>query len=151
MHYEFLDNSVAQGETPRTIAFGQNGDMSILDLASMLNIDRFKRINFNADRPEDVYDGATLSAADNTDFLMQCVEYIPRITLVDQITGKPYAQLKDGKCVWGARDNLPKHKSADVDAALDALSIEKCAWSEKPCPHPPDFEKEKTLTLGAWT
>ena len=151
VHYEFLDNSVAQGETPRTIAFGQNGDMTILDLASMLNIDRFKRINFNADRPEDVYDGATLSAADNTDFLMQCVEYIPRITLVDQITGKPYAQLEDGKCIWGARDKLPKHKSADVDAALVALSIEKCAWSEKPCPHPPDFEKEKTLTLGAWT
>src|ERR1035441_10296141 len=51
VHYEFLDNSVAEGHTPRTVAFGCNGEMSILDIKSMLDIDRFKNINIRAQEP----------------------------------------------------------------------------------------------------
>ena len=32
VHYEFLDNSVADGCPPRTAAFGWNGEMTILDI-----------------------------------------------------------------------------------------------------------------------
>jgi hypothetical protein len=32
LFFEFLDNSVAEGQRPRTIAFGSNGQMNILDL-----------------------------------------------------------------------------------------------------------------------
>ena len=41
VHYEFLDNDVPQGEAPRTIAFGANGDLVVLDVPAMLNIERF--------------------------------------------------------------------------------------------------------------
>jgi hypothetical protein len=32
VHYEFLDNSVPEGQPPRTVAFGWNGEMTILDV-----------------------------------------------------------------------------------------------------------------------
>jgi hypothetical protein len=44
VHYEFLDNSVADGLPPRTVAFGWNGEMTILDIKSMLDIERFRKI-----------------------------------------------------------------------------------------------------------
>jgi hypothetical protein len=44
VHYEFLDNSVAEGLPPRTVAFGWNGEMTILDIKSMLDIERFRKI-----------------------------------------------------------------------------------------------------------
>jgi len=42
VHYEFLDNSVAEGRPPRTVAFGWNEEMTILDIKSMLDIERFR-------------------------------------------------------------------------------------------------------------
>jgi hypothetical protein len=33
LHFEFLDNSVAQGEVPRTVAFGSNDILNVLDIA----------------------------------------------------------------------------------------------------------------------
>src|SRR5690606_13240734 len=55
VHYEFLDNSVPKGEIPRTVAFGWNGDMNILDVKAILDIDRFRKINVHAKAPEAVY------------------------------------------------------------------------------------------------
>jgi len=54
VHYEFLDNSVTEGR-PRTVAFGWNGEMTILDIKRMLDVDRFRKINIHAQKPEDVY------------------------------------------------------------------------------------------------
>ena len=48
VHYEFLDNSVAAGRPPRTVAFGWNGEMTILDIESMIDIERFRKINIQA-------------------------------------------------------------------------------------------------------
>ena len=45
VHYEFLDNSVAEGRPPRTVAFGWNREMTILSIKSMLDIERFRKIN----------------------------------------------------------------------------------------------------------
>ena len=42
VHYEFLDNSVAAGRPPRTVAFGWNGEMTVLDIESMIDIERFR-------------------------------------------------------------------------------------------------------------
>jgi hypothetical protein len=54
VHYEFLDNSVTEGSPPRTVAFGWNGEMTILDVKSMIDIERFRKINIWARRPADV-------------------------------------------------------------------------------------------------
>ena len=50
VHYEFLDNSVT-GAAPRTMAFGVNGVMTILDLKSLLDVDRYRKINVDATGP----------------------------------------------------------------------------------------------------
>src|SRR5207344_3635813 len=42
VHYEFLDNSVPAGHRPLTVAFGWNGEMTILDPKRMLDVDRFR-------------------------------------------------------------------------------------------------------------
>src|SRR4029077_14600055 len=55
VHYEFLDNGVAEGRRPRTVAFGWNGEMTILDLKGMLDIERFRKINIHAQAPNAVY------------------------------------------------------------------------------------------------
>jgi hypothetical protein len=54
VHYEFLDNSVPEGRPPRTVAFGWNREMTILSIKSMLDIERFRKINIGAHRPEEV-------------------------------------------------------------------------------------------------
>ena len=45
VHYEFLDNNVPLGEKPKTVAFGVNGVMTILDVRKMLDVQRYRRSN----------------------------------------------------------------------------------------------------------
>ena len=73
VHYEFLDNSVPEGQPPRTVAFGWNGEMTIPDVRSMLDIERFRKINIRAKGPEEVYRGKNFAPECNTDFLRRCV------------------------------------------------------------------------------
>ncbi|MBI4206600.1 MAG: hypothetical protein HY527_16380 [Betaproteobacteria bacterium] len=101
VHYEFLDNSVPFGERPRTIAFGWNGEMNVLDVKSMLDIDRYRKINVNATAPHEVYpDGHAMAPENNTRFLAQCVRMLPIVNFADRDTGRIYARLESGKLVW---------------------------------------------------
>ncbi len=52
-HYEFLDNSVPHGETPRSVAFGKNGCLVVADLDRLCDIERFRHVNVAATLPED--------------------------------------------------------------------------------------------------
>jgi hypothetical protein len=54
VYYEFLDNSVAYGDKPRTIAFGVNGELNILEFKCMFDIERYTKINIDAHDPADV-------------------------------------------------------------------------------------------------
>jgi hypothetical protein len=99
VHYEFLDNSVAEGR-PLTIAFGWNGEMTILDLKRMLDIDRFRKINIRAERPEDLYFANELAPERNVHFLQRCARLIPTINFADRATGRIYARLEHGKWTW---------------------------------------------------
>ncbi|MBV8743104.1 MAG: hypothetical protein JOZ12_15045, partial [Sinobacteraceae bacterium] len=49
---ELLDNSVPFGALPRTVAFGTNYTFNILDVARLLDIVRFGRVDVNAIGPE---------------------------------------------------------------------------------------------------
>src|SRR5258707_4609031 len=55
VHFEFLDNSVAESRRPRTVAFGLNGRMNILDLTCLLDIDRYRNVNIAAQTPAAIY------------------------------------------------------------------------------------------------
>jgi hypothetical protein len=101
VHYEFLDNSVDKGQRPRTVAFGRNGEMTILHIKSLIDINRYQKINIDALSPEAVYpDPEMLKAEINTSFLKQCAQQITSITFADFETGKPYARMEAGKMVW---------------------------------------------------
>lgn len=56
VHYEFLDNSVARGERPRTIAYGQNGKLVIMDFEKFCDIDRYRFVNVDASGPDEIED-----------------------------------------------------------------------------------------------
>lgn len=123
VHYEFLDNSVAHGTKPRTIAFGLNGEMYILEFKGMLDIVRYTKININAHEPEQVYPGETAMApALNVDFLVKCAAKIPRINFVDRASEKIYASMESGKMRWVDPDMIQrKLEDETATAAFNAM------------------------------
>jgi len=150
VHYEFLDNSVAEGYPPRTVAFGWNGEMTILDIKSMINIERFRKINIRAKSAADVYTNSDLSAQSNLDFLKRCVRWIPAINFGDYETGQIYARLERGNWVWRDQPRFDKAlEDADANAALLAIApnVHSPPATE---PRHPDVAAEKMHTIGAW-
>ena len=101
MHFEFLDNSVPRGEPPRTVAFGWNGVVNILDVKCLIDIERYRKIDVDATRPEDVYgDPQAMAAERNTAFLVQCVRTLPVVTFAERDSGRLYARLEGGRLAW---------------------------------------------------
>ncbi|MCB1763355.1 MAG: hypothetical protein KDI27_09490 [Gammaproteobacteria bacterium] len=96
-HYAFLDNSVPKGSYPRTIAFGTQQEMNIVNCTSFIDIERYQKINIRARCPEQVYpSGSTMSVENNIGFLTQCLRKIPRINFLDAVNGTTYLQLEHG-------------------------------------------------------
>ncbi|NNE21004.1 MAG: hypothetical protein HKN11_00195 [Rhizobiales bacterium] len=151
VHFEFLDNSVPIGELPRTVAFGWNDEINILDVSRMIDVDRFRKININADSPREVYAEGTDEPADNIAFLKQCAERLPVVNFADWQTGQPYARLEGGMQTWCGKKLLKQAQADTVTrAGLDALGVciddVACTSSDAPACLLP----EKTHTLGAW-
>jgi hypothetical protein len=156
VHYEFLDNSVPEGELPRTIAFGWNGEMNILDVKAMLDIDRYRKIDVNAKRPDDVYgDTRAMAAGANTAFLIQCARRLPAVNFAERDTGRVYARLELGALV-STDSGLLSHALADAEvrAALVAVSpaIASPALGAEafPTPSPDVLRADRFRTLGRW-
>jgi hypothetical protein len=121
VHYEFLDNSVTEGR-PLTVAFGWNGEMTILDLKRMLDIERFRKINIRAQKPEDVYVEKELAPERNVAFLKRCARLIPIINFADRATGRVYARLERGKWTWRDEQRISL-MLADPDARAAMMAI----------------------------
>ncbi len=101
VYYEFLDNSVAKGHVPKTIAFGLNGEMYILEFKCMLDIMRYTRININANNPAEIYPRESdFDAASNTEFLQKCVRQIPKVNFVDRDSEQIYAFMESARIRW---------------------------------------------------
>jgi hypothetical protein len=98
VHFEFLDNSVPEGQRPRTIAFGANGVMNILDVQVLLDIDRFRTINIHAHDPEAVYVGVPpREAPGEMRFLRDCLRRMTTVRFADHVTGRVHARLENGR------------------------------------------------------
>ena len=107
VHCEFLDNTVPLGERPRTIAFGWNGELNVLDVRAMLNMQGFRKVNVNATGPRDLYlDPDALKPANTTDFLVECARRLPKLNFADQTTGRVYLRLVAGAPVWADAEAL---------------------------------------------
>jgi hypothetical protein len=95
--YEFLDNSVPKGTYPKTIAFGNQQEMVILNPLAFIDIERYQKINIKAKLPGEVYpDHAALSARNNLGFLMQCLGKIPVVHFMDEATNETYLRVQSG-------------------------------------------------------
>jgi hypothetical protein len=151
VHFEFLDNSVAFGERPRTVAFGWNDTLNVLDVKRLLDIDRFRRVNIDATSPEALYrDPLQLAPEHNAAFLRECVKRFSEVNFADASTGRIYARIAGGVPVWADADAL-RDADAESRSALAAIAP---IWFERP-PPPPDQPTfvgagEKIHTLGTW-
>ena len=151
VHYEFLDNSVAHGRPPRTVAFGWNGEMTILDLKSMLDIDRFRKINIHARDPAAVYAGKELAPQRNTEFLRRCARLIPTISFADHATGQVYARLERGRWTWRDEARFARAlEDPDAKAGLTVIAANGGDPAAEVAAQPTDPRVEKLHTLGAW-
>ena len=151
VHYEFLDNSVPEGNRPRTVAFGWNGEMKILDIKSMLDIDRFRKININAKGPEDLYDDEKMAPEKNVDFLQQCARLIPVISFMDRRTGYLFAQLKQGKWIWRDEPYLARVLAdQDAKAGFEAIGSNDGDPDSTATIDPSRLDQDKAHTLGVW-
>ena len=159
VHFEFLDNSVPKGERPKTMAFGCNGHLVLLDPIGFMQIDRYRHIDLQARSAEAVYP-ADLSEAPTqyTHFLKACLQRMPRVDLASADTGEVYAQFEFGQLQAVQPRLLREALSASalcagVCAAAPALRpwLEESASAPAPLPHPEAIAPALTQqTLGAW-
>jgi hypothetical protein len=107
VHCEFLDNTVPIGTRPRTIAFGWNGELNVLDVNAMLNMQGFRKVNINAKSPSELYlDPQALAPERNTDFLIECARRLPVLNFADQATGRIYLRMVAGAPLWADAEAL---------------------------------------------
>ena len=153
VHVEFLDNSVKAGERPRTIAFGWNDALNVLDVAGLLAVERFRRIDVNATRPADLYrDPDALAPGRNTGFVRACVERLSTLNFADARSGRVYLHVARGTAVWADPEPLAAALAdADTRAALEA-TVPRALDPALPPPPQPTYldDAERTDTVGRW-
>jgi hypothetical protein len=131
--FEFLDNDVPLGQRPRTVAFGGNDTFNVLDIARLLNIERYGRIRIDATGPELLYrDRESLEAERNVSFLKRCVEGFRCVNFAEQATGRIYLRVERGSALWVDRmalqaalrdsDTLAGVRAVAPDALLSAMA-----------------------------
>ena len=95
--FEFLDNSVAKGTYPELIARGTQGEMQIYKPSSLIDIERFQRINVLAANPDQVAAAPELqTVANNLGFLRQCIAKFKLIEFVDENTDTSFLTIRSG-------------------------------------------------------
>jgi hypothetical protein len=156
VYFEFLDNSVRLGERPRTVAFGWNDTLNVLDVKCALDVERYRRVNVDATAPEFLYsDKKLLAPENNTGFLRQCIDRFREINFADQDSGRIYLRIVSGKPVWADREVLEQAASnPDTRAGLRAMAP---PVFDRPMPSPdrPHYLSEvasahQARTLGRW-
>ena len=95
--FEFLDNSVPKGTYPLLIARGTQGKMQIYQLRSLIDIERYQRINVLATRPEDVAAPAEQQrVANNLGFFKQCIKRFALIEFIDRQSETCFLAIRSG-------------------------------------------------------
>lgn len=142
VHFEFLDNNVPFGERPRTAAFGWNGQIHILDADCIRKMSRYRRLNVDAKRPEDVY---LSDAGPEEDILARFVEMIPEVVFLDPEGMRVLAHIRDRNCIFEVEDFL-----ARLDLATDRTDAPDGHHAAPPETLRVELERERTFTVGQW-
>ncbi len=123
VHYEFLDNGVPAGERPRTVAFGLNGELNVLDAKGMLDIERYAKINVGASCAAEVYPGGEgATPGRNTGFLVQCARRLRALNFAERDTGRIYARIEAGALAWTDPPALER-ALVDPEARAGVLAV----------------------------
>ncbi len=124
IHFEFLDNSVRFGDLPRTVAFGSNDTLQVLDVGRMLDIERFGRVNVDARSPQELYpDKRLLVPERNVGFLRRCIKEFREVAFADQASGRVYLRMLEGKPALVDHEALQSALvNPDVHASLAAIA-----------------------------
>ncbi|HLZ99381.1 MAG TPA: hypothetical protein VKP66_15715, partial [Steroidobacteraceae bacterium] len=124
LQFEFLDNTVRLGDRPRTIAFGDNSTCNVLDVGGVLNIERYSRINVDAQDPHSIYQSRQMLAPErNCGFLSRCLKEFREVNFADQGTGRIYLRMNGGRLAWIDREALCSAcNDADVMAGIKTLA-----------------------------
>jgi hypothetical protein len=156
VHCEFLDNTVPFGTRPRTIAFGWNGELNVLDVGALLAMQGFRKVNVDARSPGELYgDPDALAPRNNTGFLVECVRRLPLVNFADQATGRVYLRMKDGNPLWADREALDA-AMADPPTRTGLLAVAPSiadgtiAAREQPVHLAAHLGAERIHTLGRW-
>jgi hypothetical protein len=156
VQFELLDNSVRAGERPRTVGFGSNRTLNVLDVRCMLDVERYRRVNVDATSPDELYrDKELLRPERNVGFLKQCLEHFPQVSFAERATGRIYLVIAAGAPVWADRAALETAvEDPDTRAALLAVMP---ALFDRPLPGDdgPRYLADRAGsaglgTLGAW-
>jgi len=156
VHCEFLDNTVPLGTRPRTIAFGWNGELNVLDVNAMLNMQGFRKVNVDATGPGDLYvDPDALAPQNNTGFLVECAHRLPMLNFADQATGRIYLRLVAGTPVWA---DAPALRAAMEDpgtrtglvAVAPTIDAGALPEPDQPVYLASHLGVERIHTLGRW-
>jgi hypothetical protein len=151
VHYEFLDNSVPSGERPRTVAFGRGGELNVLDVKCLLDVERYRKINVDADSPEAVYpDRDAMAAERNTRFLEACVQRLSAVNFAERATGLIYARTESGRLAWADPGALER-ASADPETRAGILAVAPDALGRAGATRSGEMlQAARFHTLGQW-
>jgi len=98
---------VPLGERPKTVAFGDNDTVNVLDVKRMIDIDRFGRVSVDAAAPDMLYPNRSLLAPQNNlGFLRRCIEGFRRVNFASQASGRIYLKIESGNPFWLDREPL---------------------------------------------
>jgi len=150
IHFEFLDNSVHLGELPRTVAFGSNDTLHVLDVGRMLDIQRFGRVNVNAANAQSLYSDRRLLAPEhNLGFLRKCIEEFREVVFADQASGRVYLRIVGRAPTWVDQAAL---QTAMLDANVQACLrvVAPTALNAARSDPPELLRKEGFSTVGEW-
>jgi hypothetical protein len=142
---------VPPGEQPRTVAFGRGGELNVLDVKCMLDIDRYRKINIGATTPDAVYPGGeAMRPEHNAQFLAECVRRLPAVNFADRDTGRVYARAEGGRLAWTGPEALARAiRDAETRAGLLAVVADALghAGPERPAEL---LRADRFHTLGRW-
>ncbi|TXM73392.1 hypothetical protein FV222_05430 [Methylobacterium sp. WL103] len=152
VYYEFLDNSVPLGERPRTVAFGENGNLTVLNAGYLIDIARYTKINIDALSPAEVYpDAAALAPERNTGFLRQCARRLRSVRFAEAGSGLVYACFETGRLTCLDRAAFAR-ACADPETRVALAAFGADNPEGTPCAEAPTeiLSQARTETLGAW-
>lgn len=148
VHFEFLDNDVPLDAGPKTAAFGWNDSLTILDPDCLRSMDRYRRINIDAQRPEDVLLPET---GTEEDFVRKCMLQVSNVTFADPDSAEVLAQTRDNACVYDRGGVFEKLSLGDECKRLADRNSNAPAISDDPdAAVPVDVEAERRFTVGRW-